>query len=431
MDSRYVRVMFLFSVFILIFIVSSTVLANLRYGANLSAEKTANAFWKQKYEYDWTITKSADPTIITLDIGKSETITYTLQVTRSPRLLYEVYSVSGEISVTNKGDEETKDLKIVDTLQYETSGSYIDYISVNINVSNNPELDPDETGTYSYEFEFAPIPRASYRNKVNITITNHEGHINEEFGPEIYAYFTLPDIPNEVEYIDETATIIDSAKVYDNDDNEVNYFSLEYTENPPPWNMNDSGTITYKIKVTNNITDSSLTGKNYFLRNTATLTEDDTNEKREASAEVIIKVPSSSPPPPPPPSVTPLTIGYWKTHAGFTGKNPDKVTPLLPIWLGKEGGAKSIKVTTAKQAVEILSMTGGASNGIVKLYAQLLAAKLNIKNGADGTSVAGVIADADEFLANNNASDWSKLNKDKKKQVLDWMTALDNFNNGY
>ena len=100
--------------------------------------------------------------------------------------------------------------------------------------------------------------------------------------------------------------------------------------------------------------------------------------------------------PPPPAAGCTHTIGYWKTHAGF-GPQADVVTALLPIWLGNAAGAKSINVLTAAKAVSLLSMEGSngvkaSSNGINKLYAQLLGAKLSGADGADGSVIAGVIA---------------------------------------
>lgn len=138
----------------------------------------------------------------------------------------------------------------------------------------------------------------------------------------------------------------------------------------------------------------------------------------------------AEPPPPPPPAGCTLTIGYWKTHAGFTGNNGDDVTQYLPIWLGTAGGAASTQVTSAAQAVSILSMTGGASNGIVKLKAQLLGAKLNNAAGASNAAVAATITAADAFLATNAASAWSSLSNATKSQVNGWMTTIDNYNNG-
>lgn len=135
--------------------------------------------------------------------------------------------------------------------------------------------------------------------------------------------------------------------------------------------------------------------------------------------------------PPPPDSGCTLTIGYWKTHAGF-GPQADVVTPLLPIWLGTPGGAESYQVTTAAMAVDFLSQNayGDQSNGITKLYAQLLGAKLNGENGADLTDVAAVIAAADAFLANNNYLDWEGLSDADKDMVLGWHDMLDDYNNG-
>ncbi len=125
------------------------------------------------------------------------------------------------------------------------------------------------------------------------------------------------------------------------------------------------------------------------------------------------------------------TVGYWKNHAGF-GPQPDVVTPLLPVWLGAEDGSESIEVADAATAVSILRMRtyGHPSNGITKLYAQLLAAKLNIENEADDEDVADIIDDADEFLSENNWEDWNDLPDEDRSMVLDWKDSLDDYNNG-
>jgi hypothetical protein len=123
------------------------------------------------------------------------------------------------------------------------------------------------------------------------------------------------------------------------------------------------------------------------------------------------------------------TIGYWKNHAGF-GPQPDVVTPLLPVWLGTAGGARSVHVTTTAAAVLLLDHSGNSSNGINKLYAQLLAAKLNIANGANGSAVTQTIAQVDIFLASHGSSDWSLLSATQRQQAIAWMETLDDYNNG-
>ena len=123
--------------------------------------------------------------------------------------------------------------------------------------------------------------------------------------------------------------------------------------------------------------------------------------------------------------------GYWKNHAGF-GPQPDVVTPLLPIWLGLPDSGSSLAVTTAQIAYDILGqhVYGEPSNGITKLYAQLLAAKLNITNGASDEDVADVIDEADEFLAIYGWEGWSDLSQEQQQTVLGWKDTLDAYNNG-
>lgn len=123
------------------------------------------------------------------------------------------------------------------------------------------------------------------------------------------------------------------------------------------------------------------------------------------------------------------TIGFWKNHAGFGPQN-DEVTPLLPVWLGTAGGTRSIQVTSAALAVELLDKSGDASNGINKLYAQLLGAKLNIKHGADGSAIAQTIAQGDAFLAIHASADWNALSSSDREHVLTWAGTLDDYNNG-
>lgn len=127
------------------------------------------------------------------------------------------------------------------------------------------------------------------------------------------------------------------------------------------------------------------------------------------------------------------TIGYWKTHAGF-GPQDDAVTPLLGdgIWLGNAGGEHSIHVTSAAMVVQILSFNGYGkqSNGISKLYAQLLGAKLSVLDGASDTDIAEAIQEADNFLADHHFSEWGSLSKGQKGVVLDWKDTFDAYNNG-
>jgi hypothetical protein len=76
------------------------------------------------------------------------------------------------------------------------------------------------------------------------------------------------------------------------------------------------------------------------------------------------------------------TQGYWKTHPS--------AWPVLSLTLG------SVTYTQAQLLAILGQPTGG--NGLVSLAKQLIAAKLNIQNGADGSVIAGAIVAADAII---------------------------------
>ncbi|UCD62711.1 MAG: hypothetical protein JSW34_08060 [Candidatus Zixiibacteriota bacterium] len=127
------------------------------------------------------------------------------------------------------------------------------------------------------------------------------------------------------------------------------------------------------------------------------------------------------------------TIGFWKNHAGL-GPQDDLISQYLPLWLGRDVSdmVGSIAVKSAPLASALLGMEKweGPSNGIIKLYAQLLAAKLNILEGADDSDIADVIDDADDFLTYHGWWDWDGLGAEDRQVVLDWHSQLDMYNSG-
>lgn len=82
------------------------------------------------------------------------------------------------------------------------------------------------------------------------------------------------------------------------------------------------------------------------------------------------------------------TVGYWKNHG--PGSRQGNEWPLTQITLGTV-------VYTDAQAMRILrEPTRG--NGLVSLARQLIAAKLNVANGASDAAIAGTIAEADALI---------------------------------
>jgi len=87
-----------------------------------------------------------------------------------------------------------------------------------------------------------------------------------------------------------------------------------------------------------------------------------------------------------------FTQGYWKTHGpvGCAAGNNTDTWPVNSLQLGT--------VTyTDLQLCSILNTPAGG-NGLLALAHQLVAAKLNIANGADGSAIAQSIADADALI---------------------------------
>jgi len=85
-----------------------------------------------------------------------------------------------------------------------------------------------------------------------------------------------------------------------------------------------------------------------------------------------------------------FTQGYWKTHGPIPTGNNVNEWPVTGLTLG----------SVAYTDLELQSIFDkpAAGNGLISLAHQLIAAKLNLANGADGTSVAGAIAAADALI---------------------------------
>ncbi len=125
-------------------------------------------------------------------------------------------------------------------------------------------------------------------------------------------------------------------------------------------------------------------------------------------------------------------LAWWKNHAGF-GPQPDSVSQYLPIWLGLPDSAAGIHVTTNQTAIEILRIQGQYGrpfNGITRLYAQLLTAKLNIANGAADQDIAATLESADTYLATHDWHDWDGLSREDMQEILGRVNLLVYYNNG-
>lgn len=119
-----------------------------------------------------------------------------------------------------------------------------------------------------------------------------------------------------------------------------------------------------------------------------------------ATCDMPALTPCPPTPPPPPPGSCTHTIGFWRNQGA------DLIFGFLPIQLGN-GGGLTVDVTTTAQAVTILQPSTGPSSvpQYNQLYAQLLAANLNVMSGAGCPAATAAIEAANEFLSGSATPD--------------------------
>ncbi len=382
--------------------------------------------------FDWTFTKSMDQSDNSICKDECRDLQVTITAVKGPLMS----GFEGKICVQNTGAEATENLTITTTLLKSCDGGDFTPVVENLPlryISNKPVLGPSESFCYYFEIVTTPYggidPNCSYKVVANITITNYVDNLGQPFGTTIESPVTQGCAPqkNCVTVTDVPGTIIPASPG-------VSTAGWSVTPVPASIEFCESGTGYFMLHVCNNgvPTEESFTAENSIRVDGLVR---DWWIQGTLNTKYYLNTIGCTPP-----SGCTRTIGFYKTHAvpNLYGHNQDMVSAYLPIYLGLPAGAKTLVVTSNTQVVSIMQFTGpgGATNGILKLYAQLLAAKLNIAgaNGSgEGTSsecISSAIAAADIFLSTKNANDWASLSKSVQKQVLGWMTTFDKYNNG-
>ncbi|HDP77175.1 MAG TPA: hypothetical protein ENN47_03130, partial [Mesotoga infera] len=136
-----------------------------------------------------------------------------------------------------------------------------------------------------FTFEFNPGDYSEVR--ILAEATDNWPEIVDDFEDHL-----VPDSPSSQTFIDESASIVDMPRNLV--EFEKNGFSVTHTGTWPwsvsPWILSDvnGGTKKYSIVITN---DNAAPQGNFSLTNDATLTENDTLQKREAFARVLVSTP--------------------------------------------------------------------------------------------------------------------------------------------
>lgn len=107
-----------------------------------------------------------------------------------------------------------------------------------------------------------------------------------------------------------------------------------------------------------------------------------------------------------------LTQGFWKTH-------PEAWPVPIMIVGGNE--------YTQEQLIDLLA-TPPRGDATYILAKQLIAAELNVMNGADSSGVAGLISEAESWLIAQGLGSWPT--GDARATGIQLAAQLDDFNNG-
>lgn len=107
-----------------------------------------------------------------------------------------------------------------------------------------------------------------------------------------------------------------------------------------------------------------------------------------------------------------FTEGYWKNHP--------EAWPVTSLSIGG--------VTYNQQQLLAILSSSNTGDATYALAQQLIAAKLNIANGADGSAIFQVITQADTFLAAHPLG--STLSKSDRSTAIKLANNLDQYNSG-
>ncbi len=319
-----------------------------RNGTTLEACIFAEGSSGEKTSYDWDIEKTVSPETITIERGQSETVTYTIKVTRGEPTVEQnaQVTISGGVCIKNGGGVATEGLKLRPQVEYNTGGGFNDLSGA---FQSIVPADPIPAGSkicYPFSITFTPVEGATYRVSANITITNHSGHLGDDFGPNPKTGDVTMTGASTIDIEDEAANVFDYLTLPAG-------FSTDSDVDDLKWTFTESGQVTYTRTITN---DSASCGQDVYVNNTATIIECDTEDTDSDSARVAIftglcttttNPPTTNPPTTNPPTTNPPTTNPPTTNPPTTNP-PTTNPPTTPttVVAGEEATPTPTTVTT-------------------------------------------------------------------------------------
>ena len=365
-------------------------------GANLTVTKTASGSYDR--ECDWTISKSVDFAKQTVDAGKPATFNYNVHVGATCNRIENVQA-SGTITVSNPNVWEAVTLNSLTDVP-DNGGT--------CTVDTSPGLTIPAGGsvTYSYNCTYPNSVPSAGLNTATATWNSAAYHTpNGSMSGSAGLAFTETLTDN---CVDVTDTLNGGLGHFCN-------FSDAGGSHDFPYSLTFYGPAPGTCGVNHN--------------NTASFTDNSSPQRTGDSNTVTVQVCSYR---------ARLTLGYWKNHLakngtpGCTGlpngtgcsKNGPWTKTYLPQFLG------GYSVTTIQMAANVFK-ANNCRNGIACLAAQLLAAELNVANGAN-ICINATIASANVFLISKayNGPGTYTLTTAQRATAVSLASTLDTYNNG-
>ena len=384
-------------------------------GADLTVTKTATPSFDRKYI--WHIDKSVDKKYVEIQTnGGTATFNYKVEVGHDAGNDSN-WAVNGTITITNPNDWQ--EITLTDLTDVVDNGG-------DCTVDDGPYIVPASDSidvNYSCTYSSAPSS-ANGKNTATAKWDADGAHTpsGSASGDALFAFVT------PTTKIDECVSVNDPI-----DPNSPHNFCV-----------GDTGDPTFSFTYSRTVNAPAL-GTCVSYDNTATFTTYDTGT--EGSDSETVKVCRFN---------APLTIGYWKTHLAKTGtagwctglptgtgcsNNGPWVKDLLNkticdnCTVGKLGNHTvdtSLKAANVFNANNCSNASTSDSNAAACLAAQLLAAQLNVANGAN-SCICDTIKEAKAFLTavgyNGPGSAVTFTAPNTRAKAIDLKTQLDNYNN--
>jgi len=346
------------------------------YDYELAVSKTASTSYKQGYS--WAIEKKADHSELTLAVGQTFIVNYTVTASATKSAPSD-FAAAGTITINNPATVAATITGVSD-LMGSTSAV------VNCGVSFPYSLASGATLTCSYKGALA-----DGTNLTNTATVTTSGSVDGGTGTAAVDFSKA-----QVTQVDECVTL--------SDDKHGSLGALCFDQAPK--------TFSYPM----NIGPYSVCGAASFV-NTACLTTDDTCVEKCDSWTVTSEMPCNL-------GCT-LTPGYWKTHSSY---GP---APYDDAWASLSKGADTTFFLSGQSYHQVL-WTQPAGNAYYILARAYIAAQLNGINGASLASVQTAFDQATALLSANTPAQVAALGKASalRQSFISLAGTLDAFNNG-